>query len=238
MITMKTSITSSVRQGQKEQCIRVICDAVRKGAGMVIDELTEADGINAAKLQRVVAQGDNLASAVIAVVKEKVTELSQTVGPLKQISGNTEIIIGSTDGTETRAHAIDVFSVISSSFTGWGCDVKEEPTEPTRVEVYKMIADAAFQHMFGCFGQNLAQMCLTQGQIKRFTKDHKNWFCNEGHGTFFLFQVKRNEGKSELFVANARLFSVGYFVANVQKFSSNTVHRASGGYRIVIPLLV
>lgn len=236
---MKTSITSSVTPEQKEQCVRVVSDAARKGAGMAIDELVEAGIINKAKLQRVMAQGDKMATVVASVVKERIVKLADITGCLKRILDNEDIVIGPTDGTKILACAKDVFSCIKPNFISLDCGAAEEPTAETRVEVYQMIESATVQHIFGGFGQNLNRLCFTQAQVTRFTKDHKNLFCNEEHGTLFLFKTKAQKEKEqdEFFVAHVRLFSVGYFVADVLCFSSEIVRRAPDGYRVVVPEL-
>lgn len=241
---MNTSITSGVIPEQKEQCVRVVSDAARKGAGMAIDELAELGTFNTAKMQRVLAQGNKLAAAIIAVVmekaKEKIVELADDIiGCLKKISGDKEVIIGATDGKETLVCAGDIFSSIDPNFIKWGCDAKEKPTPKTSVEMYEIIEDATYQHIFGGFGQNLDRLCFTQAQIRLFAKDHKDCFCKEGLGTFLLFKVEAKKGgeQDEYLVARVRLFSVGYLVLQVERFSPETVHRAKDHYLVIIPKL-
>jgi len=134
------------------------------------------------------------------------TELTQIVGHLKLISGDTEIVIGETDGTDTIANASDVFTGrIDPDFVNYGTNVKGQPTKKTKVQVFEVIKDGTFIQTFGGFGENLDRLCLTQNQIKLFVKDHSKWLLKNGYGTFFLFKEK-----GEYFVIGVYLGDGGF----------------------------
>jgi hypothetical protein len=226
---MNTSITSKKVAGQKEQVVRVVTDAVRKGMGMGVDKLSDSGVLNTSNLQRVLAQGDALASKLVATALDFIAELAENIiGYLKLISGAETITIGKTDGKGTIARAKDLFTGwLDSDFVNYGTDVKGKPTEEMPVRVYEMTKDGTFSQVFGGFGENLDRLCLSQDQIIRFVKDHKKWLRTDGYATFFLFKVG-----TEYFVAFVR-WRVGQLRVYAFRFSHGSVWHAgySASYR-------
>jgi hypothetical protein len=69
---MSTSITSSITDGQQKQYRRFIEDATRKGADLALEQVPlDKDGF-----QRLIENGDELNSAIAAVIVAKTRELS------------------------------------------------------------------------------------------------------------------------------------------------------------------
>ena len=226
---MKTSITS----GQKEQVVRVVTDAVRKGMETTVNDLVKNGVIHTSNLQRVLAQGNALVEHLVTEAKTKMIELAEQIaGYLKLISGDEKIIIGATDGQGTIAQAKDAFSgYIDPDFRNYKTDVKGQPTKETPVQVLEQIKDGTFAQIFGGFGENLDRLCLTQGQIIRFVKDNEKWLRADGYGTFFLFKVN-----GEFFVADVRRYSDGLRVY-VRRLSDDRVWGAEDRPQVVVPQL-
>jgi hypothetical protein len=228
MITIMESITS----GQKTNITQVIVDATRKATESMINELNESGVLNKGNLQRVLAQGDQVAATVVKAVKEKIAELAENiVGYVKLISGAKKIILKPTDGKETIYKAKEVFRWIDGDFRSYGCDVKSKPTKEIPVQVYEMIKDGTFQQIFGGFGENLDRLVLTQPQIIQFVKDHSDMLRTDGYGTFFLFKVE-----SEFFVALVRRGGGGWRV-DARRLSGDYVWDAEYCPRLVVPQL-
>ena len=224
---MNTLITS----GQKEQIIRVVVDAVRKGMDAVVDELSASGTIDTAKLQRALGQGGVLASHLIAEVKAEIISLAElAVGFLIPISGDTEIIIGETDGTGMIAGASDVFpGWIDPDFVNYRTNVKGMPTRKAKAQVFEIIKDGTFAQIFGGFGKNLDRLCWEQDQIKLFVRDHSKWISADDFGTFFLFRVN-----GEFFVAYVDR-GRGGLQASLRRRSLGCVWRGRNRLRVVVP---
>ena len=231
---MPTSITSQqqISLGQKNNIVQLIAEAARNAAGATIDELAESGVLNKTNLQRILAQGDQVAAAAIEAVRAKLADLAESiVDRLKLISGAKKIVLKPTNGKETIYKAKDTFGWIDGDFRSYGCDVKSEPSEEMPVQVYEMIKDGTFQQIFGGFGENLDRLCLTQPQIIQFVKDHSDMLRTDGYGTFFLFKVE-----SEFFVADVRRDG-GCWRVNACRLSDGGVWRAEVRHRFVVPQL-
>lgn len=233
MITVKTLITSKIDAGQKEQILRVAEDALRKGMGMGVDKLSESGALNTSNFQRVLAQGNALATCIIEHAIAKLVELAeQVVGFLKLISGIETITIRAVDGQATIAKAGDLFTGwLDNDFVNYGTDVPGQATKEMPVQVFEMIKDGTFAQIFGGFGENLDRLCLTQAQIIQFVKDHSRWLHPEGWATFFLFKVN-----GEYFVAFVYR-GVGRLGVFACRLSYDHVWRAECRHRVVVPQL-
>jgi hypothetical protein len=122
---------------------------------------------------------------------------------LRLISGNENLIIDQTDGTDIFAKADDLLVCINPNEES--ADEPGQPAPKTAVEVYEMIGDGTFSHIFGSLLSDVRKLCLTQAQIKVFAKKHKDWLRTEDFATFSLFK-----SYGELFVSGVRLFSLSH----------------------------
>jgi hypothetical protein len=154
------------------------------------------------------------------------------IGRLKAISGNSPLVIESSNGRETVAQATDIFSYIDSNFKHWGCDAPGPPTGRMPVSVYELAQDGAFAELFGDFGVEPVCLSLTQAQIKQFVKHHPRWLKPGGNGTFFLFK-----SCTEFFVAAVFLFSDERIGVRLRRFSLERIFRAIKRHRLVVPQL-
>ena len=223
---MKNSLVTS-ENGQIQGIVDVVGIAAMNAAKVQAEKQTVAGN------QRVLAHGDKLAFELTAFIIAKMTELAeQIVGYLKLISGDTEIVIGETDGTGMIAGASDVFpGGIDSGFVNYGTNVKGKPTKKTKAQVFEMVKDGNFAQIFGGFGENLDRLCWEQDQIKLFVKDHAKWLRTDGYGTFFLFKVK-----GEFFVA--RVYQGGgRLKVGADRLSRGDVWCAEYRRRFVVPQL-
>ncbi len=225
MKTKNTLVTSEV--GQVQAIIDVVGIAVMTAAKEISLTLTTSER------QRILAQGDELASDLKAHAIAKMNEIAkQIVGYLKLISGGTEIIIGETDGKSIIAYAEDTFpGHIDPNFVNFGTNVKSQPTKKVKVQVFEQIKDGTFAQIFGGFGENLDRLCLTQSQIIRFVKDYAKWLRTDGYGTSFLFKED-----NKYFVAYLLLGEAGLGVL-VSSLSYNYVWYARYYRWFVVPQL-
>lgn len=149
--------------------------------------------------------------------------------PLIRLYADERIIIGETTGKETLAESGDIFtSYLDLDFDGWGTKVPGAPTTATPVAVYEMRKDADFRTMFGSLG-NPRRLCLSQGQIRKYCRQHRDKLHPKGWATFFLFEVK-----GELLVARVGV-RVGSLEADVYRFDGDYVWIASRSHRLVVP---
>ena len=223
---MKNSLVTS-KIPQVQGIVDVVGIAAMNAAKVQAEKQTVAGN------QRVLAHGDKLAFELTAFIIAKMTELAeQIVGYLKLISGDTEIVIGETDGTGMIAGASNVFpGGIDSDFVNYGTNVKGKSTKKTKAQVFEMVKDGTFAQIFGGFGENLDRLCWEQDQIKLFVKDHAKWLHTDGYGTFFLFKVK-----GEFFVSSVDR-SEGGLGVGARRLSRGHVWLAVGRHRIVVPQL-
>ena len=223
---MKNSLVTS-KIPQVQGIVDVVGIAAMNAAKVQAEKQTVAGN------QRVLAHGDKFAFELTAFIIAKMTELAeQVVGYLKLISGDTEIVIGETDGTGMIAGASDVFpGWVDPDFVNYGTNVKGKPMKKTKAQVFEMAKDGTFAQIFGCFGENLDRLCWEQDQIKLFVKDHAKWLRTDGYGTFFLFKVN-----GEFFVAYVRR-RVGRLEVDVDRLSDGDVWNAEGRHRLVVPQL-
>jgi len=203
---------------------------VKKGARMTVNDLVETGVLNPDNFQRVLAQGNYVASSVVATAKEKIAGLVENRASsfLKCLSTGKVLILDPTDGTEIIAKAKDVFNAyIDSDFKNYGCNVSESPSGKTKVHVFEMAKDGTFKNLFGSFGENLDRLCLTQSQIIQFCKKHADWLRTDGYGTLLLFKKD-----NEYFVADVYRSSCGLSVY-VYRFLVGDVWGADFRPRIV-----
>jgi hypothetical protein len=147
------------------------------------------------------------------------------------ISGGESIVIDPTDGREILADANDLFTYIDPDLRNWRADEPGRPTAETAVEVYEMKKDATFEQMFGFFGVDKRQLCLTQAQIKSFVRNHRQWL-RDGYGTFFPF-----ESYGRFFVAYVLVLSDGRLEVYVFRLGYADVWGAGSRHRLVLPQL-
>jgi len=157
---------------------------------------------------------------------------AQTKPPiLRLISNGKNIVIRATSGEWTIAQATDVFLLgVDPDFTTLGLDVPGEAKPETPVEVYEMTEDGNFKTIFGSFGHELDELCLTQEQVIAFVEDHKDWFRKHGFGTFFLFKVA---GKFS--VADVRLGDSIRLSIDAYRFWHDFVWGGGYHHRLVVP---
>lgn len=227
----------SITLGQKEEIVNVVTDAVRKAMGVAIDELQTANTLTKESAQKVLGNGNRLVAAVIAIIKQTIAEIAESVtGILKLISAGQEVEIGETDGTETLADARDVFNYVDNDFRNWNTNVSGKPTKKAKAQVFEMVKDGDFRAIFGGTGRDLGSLCWEQSQIKTFVRNHKKWLRTDGYATFFLFKV--GEGKDKrFFVAYVYLFSDGCLFVYCNQFEFDCVWFAVYRRRVVLPQL-
>jgi hypothetical protein len=148
---------------------------------------------------------------------------------LRLISGDQSLVLDSTDGRETLAHAMDLFRYIDSNFEH--CNLVASPTTQVLVQVYEMLRDSTLQEMFDSFGLALDGLTFTQAQIKQFAQRHMDWLKKGGNGTFFLFRAGQ-----EFMVAAIYLFRDGRLGVRVRRLTLERVFRAQKGHRLVMPI--
>lgn len=244
---MTTSLLTSTErptEGQKKDCVRVITDATEKAVRKALNELEEAGTLNRVTMQQIHASGDSIGEAAAHGARTRILEVSVgRVGVLKLISGGQKVVIKAiTNGTETLASATDIFGTnIDLDYRNWGCDKKEAATAETGVQVYEQVENANYRRMFGGFGQNLDQLCVTTCQAKRFVADEAvNYLREDGWAVFlFLFKVKAEKKgeKDEFFVAYVYVRADGYRHADVYRFSCGNVWGVGSRFRVVVPQL-
>lgn len=159
--------------------------------------------------------------------------LAGTVGCLRNISLGKKVLIPATAGKRTIAKAKAIFpGYIDSDFINYGCDVEGAPAPETQTDVYEMVEDGNFRKIFGGFGCNLNQVCLTQDQIIAWVEINHQWLCTGGYGTFFLFKVG-----TEFFVAYVSFDVAGALEVGVDRLSYDRVWFAYYRHRFVVPQL-
>lgn len=147
---------------------------------------------------------------------------------LRLLSGNAPVMLDPTDGRETLDQAIDLFRFIDRGFKRHR-GVIGPPTQKTPVRIYEMVKDSTLLELFGDFGIALDSLALTQGQIKQFARNQRNWLKKGGNGTFFLCRAS-----DELFVAAVYLFADGRLGIRARDLNLGRVFRAQKGHRVVI----
>ncbi len=151
----------------------------------------------------------------------------------RSVSGDHELIIDATDGTEGFIGAHDVFDGnIDPDFRNWGADEPGKPTLATKVEVLELERDGTFPQMFGSLSHDLDRLCLTPAQIRGFARKYRDWFRLDGRATFFLYW-----SHGHLFVAFAYLSVSGKLRASVSRFERGYARDAELSNRVVVPKL-
>jgi hypothetical protein len=223
---------SMITLERREQLIIVAGSAARKAAEEAINELTENDVLRADNFQRVLAQGDKIATVVKVAVKTALAELAENVvGRLKRLFAERTLELDPNDGKETLAEASDVFkSGIYGAKKRGIC----KATAKTVLAVYEMIKDGTYAQIFGGFGENLKRLCWTESQIVAFCRDPRNreYLRADGYGTFFLFEGE----KGGIFVAYVYVYDDGLDVG-VYPLADGRVWYAKYARRIIVPQL-
>lgn len=150
---------------------------------------------------------------------------------LKRLYAGTTIVVGPTTGEEMLADSGDIFTnYVSPIFREWGTDVPGDPTKETNVSIWEVAKNVTFHWMFGSLG-NPEELCLTQGQIRKFVVEHRDKLHPKGRATFFLFRVRE-----EFFVAYVCDVGCG-LEARVDRFDYSFVWSADCRRRVVVPQL-
>ena len=162
----------------------------------------------------------------------KSTEAVKT-SHLTELYREEEIFVDECGGTKESGlyYAGDLFKgYLSTNLKDWNLINSQKKTEKTEVKVFEMHKNGDYRTIFGSFNKDLEALCMTQAQIKNFCEKNKNKLRTNGYATFFLF----NEG-NEFFVAFVYFYDDGHLRLNVDKFSYDSVWRASYRHRIVVP---
>lgn len=229
----RTSTTpAALAAGQITHATRVVSDIAAASTQTAIEQLVTDGQIDQDALQRALGKGNRLKTKLIPFLKAAFLELATVVkGCLKLLSGDTVITIGATDGTETLAEAGDVFTGwVDDDFKNWKTNKPGKATGETPVQVYEMAENADFAQIFGGFDRELDDLCLSQGQIKSFAANHRDWLRKDGYATFFLFKVG-----TEFFVAYVRVGSDGDLGVDAYRFDYGFVWSAESLRRVVVP---
>jgi len=161
---------------------------------------------------------------------ESISDLLQKVlEEKKQYLRHLETVtLRATSREITLAQASDVFTGwVDSDFKNWSTDVPGQDTDEADVAVYEMVHDGTYQTLLSSLGE-FDQLCLSQGQIKRFCQDHFEYLRQGGYGTFFPFKVKQKRYVASVHAGGDRLGVYLY------RFGRVRVWRAVCRHRVVV----
>lgn len=243
MITMEALITSSESstEAQRKQVARVVGDATEKMVLTKLNELHTDGTLSKTTTQQVLAAGNRVATSVAKAVEAELAEIvSGRIGILQRLFPEKKFVIGPTKGTETLASASDIFGdSIDPDFVNWGCDGEEEPTEEAEGVPFEICENGNYAQIFGGFGLNPEQLCLTTPQIKLWVATHSAATLREdGWRIFlFLFKVKAEKvgDRDKFFVADVYWCSGGSRDVIVSLFSRGDVWNAEDRYLLIVP---
>lgn len=202
--------------------------------GAVMDEIRREFGVTE-EIFHILAtpEGRPHLERMIAGLKPSV-EVPVPIVYLRRLFENESIIFDATDGTKTIAQATDVFTGhINPDFVEWGLDVPSTPTAAMAAAVNEQICDGNFVQILGSVGYPKVVPDMVQHQIVDFCAKYKDKLRQQGHGTFFPFQVG---GKR--FVANVYVHDDGCLSVHVDPFSAAGVWYVRGQHRFVVLQLV
>jgi hypothetical protein len=149
---------------------------------------------------------------------------------LKLLYGKKELILDAQDGLRLISEQKNLFVYIDHNFARYGESEKRETTEKQKVQAYELIKDSDFSNFFNSVGVALDKLCLTQAQIIDFLCKHKDWLCDNGYTTFFLFK-----SDSKFFVATVYCEDSGTLQAYARSLGNYTMWRTADRCLIVIP---
>ncbi|MDO8590562.1 MAG: hypothetical protein Q7R65_01130 [bacterium] len=217
-----------------ETCVTLVTDATRKATGVALRELAKIGMLNRQNVEKVRARGNEVVTAITALVKEKFAEITENVaGIVRLISGAEVLELDETDGKETIAEAKKIFpGWISSDFKNYGTGVRSPATKKVTVSVHEIIKNATFDRIFGGMSDDLDKLVLTQPQIIQFVQKHRKWLRTDGYATLFIFKAG-----NEFFVARVYFRSGLQLEVCVNRFSDDYVWDAEGRRRVVVPQL-
>ncbi len=142
---------------------------------------------------------------------------------LSRVFETETVTIGTMDGTETIAQAKDVFTgCIDFDFIKWGLSKPGKATQATNAIIYETVNDGSFAELFGGISGDLNRLCWQESQVVNFCREHPDKLRKDGYGTFFLITKDgepAKEDKSNVFVANVRVYDVSRLKVHVRKFS-------------------
>lgn len=205
--------------------------------GIVRDEATKLDPKNLANLHQ-----DTFRNGIAKLfTASAASEPGDQPKPIPDTIAETilvpldlgEIVLAATDGTATIAKAMNTFKGhISDDFKDYGTDKPSGPTSQQAVTCYEPRKDATHADMFGSLGNDLDKLCLTQGQIIDFCKNHPDKLLLEECSNLFLFKVG-----AKYFVARVRVSEFNLLEAHVYRFESPGVWHTNYRRRVVVPQL-
>jgi hypothetical protein len=108
------------------------------------------------------------------------------------------LTLAPTKGTVTIVGATEVFTgFIDPDFNNRVTDQPCPDTPEVQVDVHEMTESSTFKRLFGSFGTDLRQLCLSQGQVVEFCRTHCDHLLLNNYGTFFLC-----DSSADLFVVH------------------------------------
>lgn len=106
-----------------------------------------------------------------------------------------------TDGRKPITESSDVFTgVIDSKFKKYGTDVHGGATNSATAMVYEVKRNGNCQCLFASYGIDWRDRVLELGQVSAFCAKYPELLSQNGHGTLFLTQAKK-EGINYQFCA-------------------------------------
>ncbi len=172
-----------------------------------------------------ILEGKTLEEAIKAAVAMKVDVLADDTSHLRFLES---VELAPTSGKVTLAQSSDIFNV-DLNFKNWGTDKSGSDTQGQTALIYEMKKDGTFVALFNSFGADLSSLVWQQGQIREFCASHRHLLCQDGYGTFFLFEVDK-----KLFVADV-IVGGGRLCADVRRVSDDGVWGAAFRRRLVVP---
>lgn len=147
------------------------------------------------------------------------------------VSGTKIIHIETSESADTIFNATQVFAGIDSRFAGLGYGFSEAAVRARQpVVIHEIVESGTLAQVFLGLDENLDNLCLTQAQIVKFVKNHKEFLRTRVCETFFLFKVN-----SEFFVASVNVSSGGGLSVGLYDFSYHYVWDIEHRHRVVIP---
>jgi hypothetical protein len=170
--------------------------------------------------------GKTIQEAVKAAASMEINKTGADTTHLRYLSSTT---LAATSGQVTLAQSTEVFTGhLDSDFKNWGTDKAGLDTpEGAPADIYEMKAEGNYKSLFGSISANPHDLCWQQGQIVEFCRTHRDFLCQDGYATFFLFEVD-----GELFVASVRV-RAGGLECSVIRFGSDRVWNAKYRHRLM-----
>lgn len=170
-----------------------VVNIIHAVAMKAIAEMQEDGLLDVDALQRMISYGGQTLGFVKEAIKEILVEMEENSAMrLSPIFGLQNLILDATDGTETFIKSRRLFDkYFDDDFISMGLDVPSHPTDIAKVSVYEMIEGGTFRQILESLSFDLDILCLTQGQILVFLKNH--WSHLRTHDERNVFLFKRGE---------------------------------------------